>query len=100
MTTALFQMVSHALLRLELKYAHQYFVISPAANSAYNTLPNIVSLMLFPNIHEFQAEHPELNIQIDSDVSRIDLEHSEINVAIRHSNSFKAFHSPKVNTMS
>ncbi|WP_339674772.1 LysR family transcriptional regulator [uncultured Zhongshania sp.] len=49
-----------------------------------NTLPNIASLLLFPNIHEFQAQHPELNIQIDSDVSRIDLENSETNVAIRH----------------
>lgn len=49
-----------------------------------NTLPNIASLILFPNIHEFQAKHPELNIQIDSDVSRIDLENSEATVAIRH----------------
>lgn len=49
-----------------------------------NTLPNIASLLLFPNIHEFQAKHPELNIQIDSDVARIDLENSEASVAIRH----------------
>lgn len=49
-----------------------------------NTLPNIASLLLFPNIHDFQAKHPELNIQIDSDVARIDLETSEANVAIRH----------------
>lgn len=49
-----------------------------------NTLPNIASLLLFPNIHEFQASHPELNIQIDSDVSRIDLQNSETTIAIRH----------------
>jgi len=49
-----------------------------------NTLPNIASLLLFPNIHNFQAKHPELNIQIDSDVARIDLENSETTVAIRH----------------
>ena len=49
-----------------------------------NTLPNIASLLLFPNIQEFQAEHPDLIIQIDSDVSRIDLENSEATVAIRH----------------
>lgn len=49
-----------------------------------NTLPNIASLLLFPNIHKFQAKYPELNIQIDSDVSRIDLENSNTTVAIRH----------------
>lgn len=49
-----------------------------------NTLPNIASLLLFPNIHHFQAMFPELNIQIDSDVSRIDFETSEVMVAIRH----------------
>ena len=49
-----------------------------------NTLPNIASLLLFPNIHEFQTIFPELNIQIDSDISRIDFEHSETTVAIRH----------------
>jgi len=49
-----------------------------------NTLPNIASLLLFPNIHEFQTRFPELNIQIDSDVSRIDFEQSETTVAIRH----------------
>tara|TARA_R110002072_G_scaffold284396_5_gene448730 strand:+ start:68542 stop:69450 length:909 start_codon:yes stop_codon:yes gene_type:complete len=49
-----------------------------------NTLPNIASLLLFPNIHEFQTRYPELNIQIDSDISRIDFEHSETTVAIRH----------------
>jgi LysR family glycine cleavage system transcriptional activator len=49
-----------------------------------NTLPNIASLLLFPNIHEFQTKYPELNIQIDSDISRIDFEHSETTVAIRH----------------
>ncbi|MBC53049.1 MAG: hypothetical protein CMQ34_04345 [Gammaproteobacteria bacterium] len=49
-----------------------------------NTLPNIASLLLFPNIHEFQARYPELNIQIDADISRIDFEHSETTVAIRH----------------
>ena len=49
-----------------------------------NTLPNIASLLLFPNIHEFQAKHPGLTIQIDSDTSRIDLERSETTVAIRH----------------
>ena len=49
-----------------------------------NTLPNIASLLLFPNIHEFQANYPELNIQIESDISRIDLERSETTVAIRH----------------
>ena len=49
-----------------------------------NTLPNIATLLLFPNIHEFQAKYPELTIQIDSDVSRVDLEQSETTVAIRH----------------
>ena len=49
-----------------------------------NTLPNIASLLLFPNIHEFQSRFPDLNIQIDSDVSRIDFETSETTVAIRH----------------
>ncbi|WP_295871497.1 hypothetical protein [uncultured Zhongshania sp.] len=58
MTTALFQMVSHALLRLELKYAQQYSAISPAANSTYNNLPNIVSLLLFPNIHDIPSRTP------------------------------------------
>jgi LysR family glycine cleavage system transcriptional activator len=49
-----------------------------------NTLPNIASLLLTPNIHQFQAAQPQLNIQIDSDVSRIELEKSENTVAIRH----------------
>lgn len=49
-----------------------------------NTLPNIASLLLLPNIHEFQARHPDLIIQIDSDTSRVDLESSEATVAIRH----------------
>lgn len=49
-----------------------------------NTLPNIASLLLFPNIHHFQARFPELNIQIDSDVARIDFDTSEVMVAIRN----------------
>lgn len=49
-----------------------------------NTLPNIATLLLFPNIHEFQTKYPDLTIQIDSDTSRVDLENSETTVAIRH----------------
>ncbi len=49
-----------------------------------NTLPNIASLLLFPNIHHFQARYPDLSIQIESDVARIDFDKSEVMVAIRH----------------
>ncbi len=49
-----------------------------------NTLPNIASLLLTPNIHQFQSSQPHLNIQIDADVGRIDLENAVDTVAIRH----------------
>ncbi|HIQ52046.1 MAG TPA: LysR family transcriptional regulator, partial [Pseudomonas pachastrellae] len=69
-------LIDSATLAVRKERKKQHFVI--------NTLPNIASLLLFPNIHEFQAAFPELNIQIDSDISRIDLERSEATVAICH----------------
>ena len=69
-------LIDSATLAVRKERKKQHFVI--------NTLPNIASLLLFPNIHEFQARFPDLNIQIDSDIARIDLERSEATVAIRH----------------
>lgn len=49
-----------------------------------NTLPSIASLLLIPHIHEFQQQHPHVNIELTSDTSRADFDSGEVDVAIRH----------------
>jgi len=53
------------------------------ANFIINTVPMLVSTLLAPNIHEFQASQHNYNIQIDSDASRTDFAIESLDVAIR-----------------
>ena len=49
-----------------------------------NCLPSISSLLMVPNVHEFQSQYPAINLQLVSDISRANFDDDQIDVAIRH----------------
>jgi LysR family glycine cleavage system transcriptional activator len=49
-----------------------------------NCLPSFSSLLMVPNIHEFQSLYPDVNLQLVSDTSRASFENNDVDVAIRH----------------
>jgi LysR family glycine cleavage system transcriptional activator len=49
-----------------------------------NCLPSFSSLLMVPNIHEFQSLYPDVNLQLVSDTSRASFDNNDVDVAIRH----------------
>jgi LysR family transcriptional regulator, glycine cleavage system transcriptional activator len=51
---------------------------------ALTTFASFASLWLIPRMEEFQRDHPDIDIRIDASDTAVDLEHSELDFAIRH----------------
>ena len=51
---------------------------------ALTTFASFASLWLIPRMEEFQAAHPDIDIRIDASDTAVDLELSELDLALRH----------------
>jgi LysR family glycine cleavage system transcriptional activator len=74
--TKAFQLLENATTQLLHGVDRPQFVI--------NCLPSFSSLLMVPNIHEFQSLYPNVNLQLVSDTSRASFDNNDVDVAIRH----------------
>ncbi|GAA3929169.1 LysR substrate-binding domain-containing protein [Litoribacillus peritrichatus] len=78
-----FQEVQGALLQLHLATDRLIEKQQPSV-FRISSIPFITNSMLIPNIQSFKDEHPDLRIEIQSQVHRANFKEEQIDVAIRH----------------
>lgn len=59
------------------------------ASIALTTFASFASMWLIPKLESFQHDHPDIDIRIDASDSPIDLEHSDLDIALRYGPAHK-----------